>query len=177
MSPKKIILLTGLATFIFGFAAGALLNLYLLTINHPLVTQFRASLNYKSAVLGDGVLLPILNMQMVAFLIRYKNYLTKRLFSLGIWGGIIITAYFHLKQAIDGVVNWAMPTPWHWNILGFWHFFYMLAVTTLISIFYLVAFLVASKDRKQIKELALVSLGLLLFLFILRLDYIAIKLF
>ncbi len=76
---KKIILGTGLATFFFGFGAGALYNLYLIQVNDPLVTQFRASLSYKSAIFGDGILLPIINMVMVSFLLKHQQLLQKGL--------------------------------------------------------------------------------------------------
>jgi len=50
--------------------------------------------------------------------------------------GVAITAYFHIVQAVRGIVNWAMPEPWRWNYLGAWHAAYMFAVCTLLSLFY-----------------------------------------
>src|SRR4051812_2844382 len=120
-SAEQLILLSGLATFFFGFGAGALYNLYLIKINDPLVTQFRSSLTYKSAIFGDGILLPIINMVMVSFLLKHKVLLTRKVKNLGFFGGALITAYFHITQALEGIVNWAMPSPWHWNLLGLWH--------------------------------------------------------
>ncbi len=177
MSFKKIIALTGLATFFFGFGAGATYNYYLIQINDPLVQQFRASLSYKSAIFGDGILLPIINMVMVSFLLKYKLLLTGKVRGFGVFGGALITAYFHITQALDGIVNWAMPTPWHWNLLGIWHASYMFAVSTLISIFLAVSILVIYQEKKVPWQFIIVALGVFLFLIILRLDYIDIKLF
>jgi len=177
MTTKKIIILTGLATFFFGFGAGALLNWYLIQVKDPLVEQFRSTLSYSSAIIGDGLILPITDMLMVAFLLNHRRYLTIKIRLAGFLGGIIITAYFHITQALLGIVNWAMPSPWHWNALGLWHFFYMLAVTTLISTYYLVMLMTIQKEKKIPKSVFLVSLGILVFLALLKLDYINIKLF
>lgn len=174
---KQIIILTGLATFFFGFGAGAILNWYLILTNNPFVREFRSTLSYSSAILGDGLILPITNMIMAAFLLKERKYLTKQVRGWGLVGGGIITAYFHITQALEGIVNWAMPSPWHWNLLGVWHFFYMLAVTTLISTFYLTCFLVIKTEKKIPRAFFVVSLGILAFLILLRLDYINIKLF
>src|SRR5581483_6825147 len=114
----KLIALTAFATFFLRFGAGALYNWYLIQIHDPLVEQFRASLSYKSAIFGDGILLPIVNMVMVSFLLKHRNLLSRKVKSFGIFGGALITAYFHITQALDKVVNWAMPSPWHWNLLG-----------------------------------------------------------
>ncbi len=173
----KLIAFTGLATFFFGFGAGAVYNWYLIQIHDPLVTQFRASLSYKSAIFGDGILLPIVNMVMVSFLLTHQQLLTKRVKQLGLLGGLLITAYFHITQALDGIVNWAMPSPWHWNLLGVWHALYMFAVSSLISTFLVVSVLVIYKERKLPWQFILALLGVLLFLIILRLDYIEIKFF
>jgi len=174
---RKAVILTGLATFFFGFGAGALLNWYLIIIHDPLVLEFRSTLNYSSAIIGDGLILPITNMLMVAFLLRRKKYFNEKLGVFGLLGGLVITAYFHITQAMLGIVNWTMPTPWHWNILGVWHFFYMLSVTTLITTFYLVLFKVIRKEKRIPKSGLLVSLGILFFLVLLKFDYINIKLF
>lgn len=176
-SNRKIIIATGLATFFFGFGAGAAYNYYLIQIHDPLVEQFRASLSYNSAIYGDGILLPIVNMVMVAFLLRKKQFFSKNVKIFSLIGGAIITAYFHITQALEGIVNWAMPTPWHWNLLGLWHAIYMFSVSTLISTFLAVSILVMRKDKKIHWEFIFVLIGVLLFLIILRFDYITIKIF
>jgi hypothetical protein len=177
LTYTQIIILTGLATFFFGFGAGALLNWYFIATNNPFVQQFRSTLTYSSAIIGDGLLLPITNMLMVAFLLRRKRYLAKRIRVFGVLGGLIITAYFHITQALEGIVNWAMPSPWHWNALGVWHFFYMLSVTTLISTFYITSFVVMRAEKRIPRVVFLVSVGIFIFLVLLRVDYINVKIF
>ncbi len=176
MNKQKAIITTGLATFFFGFGAGAVLNLYLISIKSPLVEQFRSSLSYISSIYGDGILLPIVNMVMVAFLYKSKQFVSRRSLAMGFTGGLLITAYFHITQALNGIVNWTMPTPWHWNFLGVWHALYMLAVTSLITLFYVVSVLSFRKNRKIPKEAYLVTLGIISFLMLLRFDYADINL-
>ena len=176
-SERQIIALTGLGTFLFGFGAGAAYNWYLIQIHDPLVEQFRASLSYKSAIFGDGILLPIVNMVMISFLLKHRGLLTKKVRGFGVFGGALITAYFHITQALDKVVNWAMPSPWHWNLLGLWHAIYMFSVSTLISTFLAVSILVMYKTKKVPWQFIFAAFGVFLFLIILRLDYIDIKIF
>ncbi len=173
---RLIIFGVGFATFFFGFAAGALLNLYLLWVHSPLVLQLRASLTYKSAIFGDGIILPVVNMIAMAFLLKNWSAVKKRVVQMAIFLGVCITVYFHVTQAIEGIVNWAMPSPWHWNALGLWHAIYMFSVASFLSLFYLVL-LKIMRNKKQIpKEVVIVTLGIAIFFILLRLDYITIDL-
>lgn len=176
-SPRqqKIIALVGLATFFFGFGAGALLNLYLLTIHSPLVVSLRSSLTYKSAIFGDGIILPIVNMMAMAFLFRYKEFVSKKFIRISLICGLLITTYFHVSQAVNNLVNWAMPSPWHWNALGVWHALYMFAVASFLSLFYMVAFKATKKSKKAARDAALVTLGIMVFFILLRLDYVTVS--
>jgi len=172
----KLVAGTGLATFFFGFGAAAALNLYLIHVRSPLVLTLRSSLSYKSSIFGDGLLLPCLNMLVAAFLIDNRLHLKRPLLLGAIATGGAVTIYFHVSQAVDGIVNWAMPTPWHWNLLGAWHALYMLSVATLLALFYLVATRLALKERRGITELLLVTGGVVLFFSLLRLDYQSVSL-
>lgn len=176
MKKNHAIAATGLATFFFGFGAGAILNLYLIAVNSPLVAQLRSSLSYISSIYGDGILLPILNMIMVAFLYKSKQFVHRPTLIAGLTGGLLITAYFHITQALNGIVNWTMPTPWHWNFLGLWHALYMLSVTSLIVLFYVISLQAVRKYKKVPKEVYIVSFGIIIFLMLLRFDYADINL-
>jgi hypothetical protein len=175
LTDRQIIALTGFGTFFFGFGAGAAYNWYLIQIHDPLVEQFRASLSYKSAIFGDGILLPAVNMVMVSFLLKHQKLLTRKVRGFGVFGGALITAYFHITQALEGIVNWAMPTPWHWNLLGLWHACYMFTVSSLISTFLATSIIVIYRTKKVPWQFIFAAFGVFLFLIILRLDYIDIK--
>jgi len=173
---NKIIIGVGAATFFFGFGAPAILNLYLLSINSPLVLQFRSSLMYISSIFGDGMILPIVNMLIVSSLIKNQEFISRLIVFLSLFFGLIITLYFHITQALHGLVNWSMPKPWEWNFLGAWHTLYMLIVTSLISLFYIVLILNFKKQKKLHREAVLITLGIILFLVLLKVDYIGTKL-
>lgn len=170
------IIATGLATFFFGFGAGALLNLYLIAVHSPMVTELRGSLDYKSSIIGDGLLLPAVNMLIVSVLRAHSDLVTTGPLVVAAALGVGITAYFHVVQAVRGLVNWTMPEPWHWNVLGVWHAVYMFAVASLLSLFYVVSAVgVARGGGPTGFEVLAVTLGLLAFLALLRLDYTAVR--
>lgn len=173
---RYTILGVGFATFFFGFFAGAMLNLYLDAIHSPLVAGLRSSLSFTSAIYGDGILLPIVNMIMASFLLKYRALIRQKIVAVSLLLGLLITAYFHINQAVNRLVNWTMPTPWHWNILGVWHGVYMFSVCSLIALFYLVFFTLKKQSKTAGgREVLLVTLGLVLFLFLLRLDYVTVS--
>lgn len=168
---KRIIFLVGFLTFFFGFGAPAIFNLYLIFTHSPLVLQFRSSLNYISAILGDGIILPIVNMFVAYFLMRNQILINILIVSLSFIFGFIITSYFHIVQAVEGLVNWSMPADWQWNFLGFWHAIYMFSVASLISLFYILLIFAFKNNRRPIREALFVSFCLILFFILLRLDY------
>ncbi len=171
------ILAVGIATFFFGFGAGALLNLYLLKIKSPLVTQFRGSLNFKSSIFGDGILLPIVNMVAVSSLLHAQGQglVQQPEFVIALAIGIGVTVYFHVLQAVRGLVNWSMPKPWRWNLLGLWHAVYMLSVSTLLCLFYVVQIVAITKHEARVSDGIVVTLGLVVFFALLRLDYETVR--
>jgi hypothetical protein len=172
----KVVAGAGLATFFFGFGAAAALNLYLIHVRSPLVLTLRSSLSYKSSIFGDGLLLPCLNMIVASFLIENRLELRRRLLLWAVAVGAVFTAYFHISQAVDGIVNWAMPTPWHWNLLGAWHAVYMMSVATLLALFYILGIRLVLRGRRAWGPLLLVTAGVTLFFVLLRLDYHSVRL-
>ncbi|MBI1919201.1 hypothetical protein HYS29_01290 [Candidatus Microgenomates bacterium] len=173
---EEIVVATGFLTFFFGFGAGAILNFYLLAINHPLATEYRSILTYISAILGDGIILPIINMIAMAFFLKNREYLAVTTLRLALVAGLIVTLYFNIGQAINGVVNWAMPAPWHWNFIGLWHGIYMFCVASFLSLFYLVTIRVLVKEKELPRQVLFITLGLIIFFVLLRLDYISLDL-
>lgn len=167
-----IVPLVGFSVFFFGFGAGAIVNVYLRVIHHPLVTQFRSALTYKSAIIGDGIILPVIAMVCASFLLKQSEYITKKVVRGALLGGAGITAWFHITQGVDKMVNWAMPTPWHWNFLGLWHMLYMFSVASLLSLFYLVIIRKMKAEKLVGREALIVTLGLVFFFVLLKIDYI-----
>ncbi len=171
---KYFVLGIGVSTFVLGFAAGAIVNLYLLLINDPLVANFRSSLSYKSSIFGDGVILPIINMFALWFLLENNQIIKKKMIRTAVFLGVLITLYFHINQAARGLVNWAMPVPWEWNLLGSFHAGYMFLAASFISLFYLTLIRYVRKNKTMPREAVIVTGGIILFLILLRLDYMSI---
>lgn len=156
----------GALTFFFGFGAGAVLAFYLNQVESPLVLQQKTVLNFKSAIIGDGLILPVVNGIAAFFLQKQKSEIKKYL-PYAFFLGILVTVYFHIRQGHEGLTNWSMPRPWEWNILGYFHALYMLTVTSFLSLFFLVAF-----KKKSFGLITFMLVGIIIFLFILRLDYL-----
>lgn len=177
MKLNKFIIVVGFATFFFGFAAPAILNLYLLATNSPLVLQFRSTLFYISSILGDGVILPIVNMFAASFIVKNKILIERQHFPLALFLGFLVTLYFHIVQGLLGLVNWSMPKPWQWNSLGVWHAFYMFGVSSLLFLYFLV--LIRRLKKESIgrrvtaitKETFFIIVGLVIFFVLLGFDY------
>lgn len=175
-NKEYIVLSVGFATFFFGFALGAFLNLYLLLTHSQLFLGLRTALTFKSTIFGDGIILPIVNMIAVSFLLKERKVIKKGHLHVALSLGILVTLYFHINQAVLGLVNWAMPAPWRWNALGVFHALYMLSVASFLSFFYVLGVRVVQKEKRLPKEVIIVSVGLIIFFLLLRLDYLPVSL-
>ena len=82
---KNIVWLTGFATFFFGFGAPAVLNLILFAIKSPLVLNLRSSLSFVSAIIGDGIILPVVNMLIASFIFKNTVIVSKQVIILGLF--------------------------------------------------------------------------------------------
>lgn len=172
---KYFVLGTGVATFVFGFAAGAILNIYLILTHSSVFGNLRTSLDYKSSIFGDGFILPIINMFAMWFILQNSEVIKEKNIKFSLLSGLLITLYFHVNQAARGLVNWAMPTPWHWNLLGAFHFIYMLLGFSFVSLFYITLAKYMKKHKTIPMEGLVVTIGGIIFLVLLRLDYIAVN--
>lgn len=173
---KYFVLGIGLATFLFGFAAGAILNIYLILTHSTIFANLRTSLDYKSSIFGDGFVLPITNMFALWFLLENNELIKKRMIKSALILGFLITLYFHISQAVTGLVNWAMPTPWHWNALGVFHAIYMFSAFSFISLFLITLGKYMKRHKRMPKEAIIVIVGGITFLVLLRLDYVTVSL-
>lgn len=173
---RFIIWSVGFATFFFGFFAGGALHAYLMFVGSSFVEEFRGSLTYVSAIFGDGIILPLLNMLIAAFLLDRKQLVQRKIIYIALFLGFCITAYFHVAQAVGGIVNWAMPSPWQWNFLGLWHAAYMFSVASFLSLFYLIVLNIVQKEKHVPKEFFIVTAGLIFFFLLLRFDYMTVSL-
>src|SRR6267142_6938016 len=94
--PWLLLALVFVATAFLGFFVQALGNVYLRWRADPLVTEYRATLSYTSAVIGDGVLIPLVNVFMTSQLALWRRRPIVREIAGAILGGALITAFVHL---------------------------------------------------------------------------------
>lgn len=141
--PLALLIVVALATFVLGFLVNAL-GAALLQLRHdPLVVRYRDTLDFTSAILGDGFLLPLANVLIVSQLAdwrrapRYREVIGPLLF------GAALTLAIHAYQATNAIVNWTMPHPFAWTALGYTHAFFMWAELSLLAYFWSQAGLIA----------------------------------
>jgi len=77
--------------------------------------------DYASGMVGDAVILPLLNVALLVFLRALPNAEHPRLACGAVAFGAVITAVLHIGQARFRLINWSMPQPGRWNFAGQWH--------------------------------------------------------
>ena len=82
---------------------------------------------YHSGVLGDGILIPAVNVAGFIVLRYLAAAIQWRRLPLYALLGLVTAATAFLVQASLGLVNWSMPLPYHWSDVGQFHFFVMWA--------------------------------------------------
>jgi hypothetical protein len=82
---------------------------------------------YHSGVLGDGVLIPAVNVAGFIVLRYLAAAIQWRRLPLYAFLGLVTAATAFLAQAGLDLVNWSMPLPYHWSDVGQFHFLVMWA--------------------------------------------------
>jgi hypothetical protein len=90
---------------------------------------------YYSGVLGDGLLIPAVNVAGFAVLRQLAPEIPWRRLPLYALLGLLTAVSAFLMQGQLDWVNWSMPSPFHWSEVGQFHFLVMWAE---ISYLYLV---------------------------------------
>lgn len=139
-----------LATAFFGFVVQALGNLYLSWRADPIVSQYRATLSYTSAIVGDGILIPLVNVFMTSQLTLWRRRPNVREVAGAIMGGALITGVVHLYQATQDLRNWAMPAPFEWTAIGYYHAVFMWTEISFVLFFWGQLALIAKEHPRAI---------------------------
>jgi hypothetical protein len=90
---------------------------------------------YYSGVLGDGILIPAVNVAGFVVMRHVASSIQWRRLPLYALLGLVTAATAFLVQARLDLVNWSMPLPFHWSDVGQFHFLVMWAE---VSYLYLV---------------------------------------
>ncbi|MDQ5823722.1 MAG: hypothetical protein M3441_05840 [Chloroflexota bacterium] len=128
---------TAAITFAAALGVSGGTNVAMLLVDHPLIKEHRPTLTFRSAIWGDGVILPVVNCLMINAFRQWRPRLTGRTAVPSIIGGSLISLAFHIGQGRNGMVNWTMTRPWRWNALGYYHFIYMATQFTYMSLYVL----------------------------------------
>jgi len=165
---------TALATFAAALGVSGGTNVWMLITDHELIKKHRPTLTFRSAIIGDGILLPLISALMMKSFVRWKPRLSRPESLASIIGGSALALVFHIGQGRGGLVNWTMTRPWRWNLLGYYHFIYM---STQFSYMFLYFMQLAGRfrkgevDGKQKRDLAIIAASLALFGLLLATDY------
>ena len=122
---RKVWAITALVSFAAALGVSGGTNLIMLLTGSDLIKKHRPTLTFRSAIFGDGLILPFINVLMMKSFRRWRPRLSARTGLVPILGGSIISLMFHVAQGRGGMVNWTMTRPWRWNLLGYYHFVYM----------------------------------------------------
>ena len=171
--PWLLFLVVFTATCFFGFLVQAFGNLYLRYENDPLVLHYRATLSYTSAVIGDGVLIPLVNVCMAGQLALWRRRPALSEVGLSVLAGGLLTGGVHLYQAVNNLRNWTMTSPFNWTPMGYYHATFMWAELSCVLFFWGQVGLVARDNPRAVitHRIGMVLLCGLLFLRLVFADY------
>jgi hypothetical protein len=171
-SDAGLLVATALITFAAALGVSGGTNVWMLITGNDLIKKHRPTLTFRSAIFGDGVILPFINCVMILSLKRWNPRLGGAM--VPIVGGSVVSLIFHIAQGKGGMVNWTMTRPWRWNLLGYYHFIYM---ATQFSFMLLYLTQLAGRWAKgqvtdrQKRDLAIIAAGLAAFGLLLYTDY------
>lgn len=162
---------TFLLTLFFSFGVQSLFYLYFRCTNNK-VLKFKHVFNYYSGIIGDGILIPLLNVFAVKILLDLNGGFSNELIFLSLIAGIFITFIFHFGQSYFNQINWTMPQKNQWNILGLYHCIFMFFESSFL-VFTLLIFCKYAPGFERIIYSSFGLGGLVLFLFFLTfmIDY------
>ena len=131
--------------------------------------------SYYSGVVGDGLLIPVVNVAGFVLLRQLPVGIPWKRWPLYGLLGLTTAATVYLFQAGHDLVNWSMPIPYQWSDVGQFHFFvlasemsylYLVLATALTNWDELLA------DSSSRRTFALGWVGVALFFATLAVDYI-----
>ena len=137
-----------LVTLVMGFAIQAAGSFWLRWTADPIALAYRTTLTYTSALIGDAILLPLVNVFIVTQLLEWRRQPRQREIAAAMVGGALLTVGVHFYQAANALLNWTMLEPYRWTPLGYAHAFFMLCELSLVLFFWgQVAIVAAERPR------------------------------
>lgn len=160
-------------TLLFGFVIQAAGSLYLRWTADPIILHYRTTLSYTSAIVGDALLLPLVNVFIVGQLTVWRRRPHVAEIAGALLAGATLTVGVHLFQATHALLNWTMTQPYSWTPLGYVHAMFMFSELSLVFFFWgQVAQMAREQPRAMLSHrILLVVLCSLFFLRLLLGDY------
>jgi hypothetical protein len=161
------------ATVFFGFMVQAAGNVYLNWRADPIVSEYRATLTYTSAVIGDGLLIPLANVFITSQLVAWRRRPRAAEVFGAVLGAGLLTVIVHLYQAVNVLLNWTMTRPFEWTGLGYYHALFMWTEMSFVLFFWGQVALIGKENPRAIlsQRIGFVVLCTALFLRLLFADY------
>jgi hypothetical protein len=161
------------ATLFFGFMVQAAGNVYLNWRADPIVSEYRTTLTYTSAIVGDGLLIPLANVFITSQLVAWRRRPRAAEVFGAVLGAGLLTVIVHLYQAVNALLNWTMTRPFEWTPLGYYHALFMWTEMSFVLFFWGQVALVGKENPRAIlsQRIGFVVLCTALFLRLLFTDY------
>jgi hypothetical protein len=171
--PWLLLAIVFLTTWIFGFLIQAAGSAWLRWQDDPIASHYRTSLSYTSALLGDGLLLPLVNVLIVSQLMVWRRRPRGREIAGALLVGALVTSLVHFYQAANALLNWTMTQPYRWSGLGYEHAAFMWAEVSFVLFFWGQIALIGKERPRAIlsHRILLVALCGLAFLRMVFADY------
>ena len=169
-------LLLGLVFFLtcfFGFLVQAAGSAWFLWRGDPIASTYRTTLSYTSALIGDAILIPLVNVFIVGQLLAGRRQPRIAEVAGPLLVSALITIFLHLYQAANALLNWTMMQPYRWTGIGYEHALFMWAEISLVLFFWGQVAIVAKENPRAIlsHRILLVALCGLAFLRLVFADY------
>jgi hypothetical protein len=160
-------------TMFLAFIVQAAGNVYLNWRADPIVSEYRTTLMYTSAVFGDGLLVPLVNVFITSQLVAWRRRPRAAEVFGAVLGAGVLTIAVHLYQAVNALLNWTMTRPFEWTPLGYYHALFMWTELSFVLFFWGQVAVVGKENPRAIlsQRIGFVILSSALFLRLLFADY------
>jgi hypothetical protein len=148
--PWVLLGLVFFVTCFFGFLVQAAGSAWLRFNDDPIASTYRTTLSYTSALIGDAILIPLVNVFIVGQLLVWRRRPRPAEIAGAFLGSGLITGYVHLYQAANAILNWTMMQPYRWTGIGYEHAAFMWAEIGLVLFFWGQVALVAKETPRAI---------------------------
>src|SRR5881394_2314123 len=71
-ASKGLLAVTALVTFVAALGVSGGTNVWMLMTDHHLIKKHRPTLTFRSAIIGDGILLPLISVLMMKSFVKWK---------------------------------------------------------------------------------------------------------